>query len=108
VIAFNYPIVTKKENVIVIHYIVHGKNDTVGVMTVDVKKGQTLSGWNMATDETLRATAAQNIPLGHKVAVVDVPKGETIVKYDESIGTASRPIKKGQHVHTQNLKTARW
>jgi (2R)-sulfolactate sulfo-lyase subunit alpha len=91
-----------------IHYIVHGKDDTVGVVTVDVKKGQALQGWNMATDKTLRAKAAQSIPLGHKIALVDVPKGEEIIKYDQSIGTASRSIKKGQHVHTQNLKTARW
>jgi len=92
----------------VIHYIVHGEGDTVGVMTVDVKKGQTLRGWNMATDKTLRAKAAQNIPLGHKIALVDASKGEEVVKYDQSIGTASRQISKGQHVHTQNLKTARW
>jgi (2R)-sulfolactate sulfo-lyase subunit alpha len=91
-----------------IHYIVHGKDDTVGVMTADVKKGQTLRGWNMATDKTLRAKAAQDIPLGHKIALVDVPAGEGIIKYNESIGRASRPIKKGQHVHTNNLKTARW
>jgi (2R)-sulfolactate sulfo-lyase subunit alpha len=92
----------------VIHYIAHGKNDTVGVTTVDVKKGQTLRGWNMATDKTLRAKAAQDIPLGHKIALAEVDKGEVVVKYDESIGTASRSIKKGQHVHTHNLKTARW
>ncbi len=91
-----------------IHYIVHGKTDSVGVMTVDVKKGQTVTGWNMATDKTLRSKAIQSIPLGHKIAVVDTPKGETIIKYDEAIGTASKAIKKGQHVHTQNLKTARW
>jgi len=77
-------------------------------MTVDVKKGQTLRGWNMATDKTLRAKAAQNIPLGHKIALIDATKGEEVVKYDQSIGTASRQISKGQHVHTQNLKTARW
>lgn len=91
-----------------IHYIVHGRGDTVGVMTVDVKKGQTLRGWNMATDKTLRAKAAQNIPLGHKIALLEVPKDQEIVKYDVSIGRASRKITKGQHVHTQNLKTARW
>ena len=91
-----------------IHYIVHGNDDLVGVMTVDVRKGQTLSGWNMVTDKKLRAKAAQDIPLGHKIALVDVPKGEEIIKYDVSIGRASRNIKKGQHVHTQNLKTARW
>jgi (2R)-sulfolactate sulfo-lyase subunit alpha len=91
-----------------IHYIVHGEGDTVGVMTVDVKKGQTLRGWNMATDKTLRAKAAQNIPLGHKIALIDASKGDKVVKYDESIGIVSRAIKKGQHVHTHNLKTARW
>ena len=91
-----------------IHYIVHGKNDTVGVLTVDIKKGQSLRGWNMATNKTLRARAAQNIPLGHKIALIDTGKGERIIKYDEAIGTASRSIKKGQHVHTHNLKTARW
>ena len=78
-----------------IHYIVHGKEDTVGVMTVDVKKGRTLRGWNMTTDKTLRSKAAQSIPLGHKIALVDATKGEEVVKYDEAIGTASRPIKKG-------------
>ena len=91
-----------------IHYIVHGEGDTVGVMTVDVKKGQALRGWNMATDKTLRTKAAQNIPLGHKIALNEASKGDEVIKYDESIGTASRTIKKGQHVHTHNLKTARW
>ncbi len=91
-----------------IHYIVHGKEDTVGVMTVDVKKGQSLRGWNMITNGTLRAKAAQGIPLGHKIALTDVAKGGQILKYDEAIGSASRSIKKGQHVHTHNLKTARW
>jgi len=91
-----------------IHYIVHGGSDTVGVMAVDVTKGQALRGWNMTTDKTLRAKAAQDIPLGHKIALVDVATGDEVVKYDAAIGTASRPIKKGQHVHTHNLKTARW
>ncbi len=40
-----------------IHYIAHGKGDAVGVMTVDVKKGQTLRGWNMATDKMTRPPA---------------------------------------------------
>ena len=91
-----------------IHYIVHGKSDSVGVMTVDVKEGQTLRGWNIATDKTLRAKAVQAIPLGHKIALVDASKGDEVVKYDEPIGIVSRAIKKGQHVHTHNLKTARW
>jgi len=91
-----------------VHYIVHGKKDTVGVMATDVKKGQNLRGWNMIQDSTLRMKAQQNIPLGHKIALVDIAKGDEVIKYDESIGNASKDIAKGQHVHTQNLKTARW
>ncbi|NOZ23200.1 MAG: UxaA family hydrolase [Planctomycetes bacterium] len=92
----------------VVHYIVHGEKDTVGVAVVDLKKGQSLTGWNMAKNSTLRLKAAQNIPLGHKIAVDNIAKGEKVIKYDEEIGNASKAIKKGQHVHTQNLKTARW
>lgn len=91
-----------------IHYLVHGAADTVGVMAVDVKKGQPLTGWAMTTDKTLRAKAAQKIPLGHKIALIDIAKGDGVVKYDEAIGVATKPIKKGQHVHTHNLKTSRW
>jgi (2R)-sulfolactate sulfo-lyase subunit alpha len=91
-----------------VHYIVHGKEDTVGVMAVDVQEGQTLSGWNMAKDSTLRMKAQQDIPLGHKIALGDIAKGGQVLKYDEAIGDASEDIKKGQHVHTHNLKTARW
>jgi len=91
-----------------VHYIVHGGKDTVGVAAVDLKKGQRLTGWNMLDNSTLRLKAEQNVPLGHKIALTNIAKGEQVVKYDEVIGNAAKAIKKGQHVHTQNLKTARW
>ena len=91
-----------------VHYIVHGQNDTVGVMAADVKKGQSLTGWNMAKDSTLHMKASQAIPLGHKIALADIAKGDQVIKYDATIGNASKAIKPGQHVHTHNLKTARW
>ena len=91
-----------------VHYIVHGKGDTVGVAVLDLRKGQRLTGWNMDRDSTLRLQAGQDVPLGHKIALVDIAKGDQVFKYDEAIGLASKAIKKGQHVHTQNLKTARW
>ena len=77
-------------------------------MTVDVRKGENLTGWNMELDRTLKIRAGQAIPLGHKIALRNIAKGEEIVKYDCPIGRASRDIKAGEHVHTHNLKTARW
>ncbi len=43
---------------------------------------------------------------GHKYALCDIEKGETIVKYGFPIGTASENIKQGDHIHSHNLKTA--
>lgn len=44
-------------------------------------------------------------PPGHKVALVDIPRGGRVVKYGHPVGTASTDIKKGSHVHTHNMVT---
>jgi altronate dehydratase small subunit len=46
----------------------------------------------------------QDIPFGHKIAIEDIKKGDKIVKYGESIGSAAQDIKKGDWVHTHNVK----
>ena len=51
-------------------------------------------------------TAADAVPFGHKVALADLAAGESIVKYDEVIGTASEPIARGRHVHAHNVRSA--
>lgn len=47
-----------------------------------------------------------NIPLGHKVALEDIAEGEKIVKYGFPIGKAVKNIKKGDWVHSHNMKTS--
>lgn len=42
---------------------------------------------------------------GHKVALIDIKKGENVVKYGYPIGHALEDIKAGEHVHTHNIKT---
>ena len=42
---------------------------------------------------------------GHKTAIRDVKAGENIIKYGYPIGHAICDIKKGEHVHTHNIKT---
>ena len=46
----------------------------------------------------------QNVPFGHKIAIVDIKLGEKIVKYNEPIGTATQDIKKGDWVHIHNVR----
>ncbi|MEA4891263.1 MAG: UxaA family hydrolase [Peptococcaceae bacterium] len=55
--------------------------------------------------ETVRVLGP--IPYGHKIALRDICPGEDIIKYGEEIGTATRPITKGEHVHVHNLDSKR-
>ena len=46
-----------------------------------------------------------NLEDGHKYALCDISCGENIIKYGNPIGHATCDIKKGEHVHTHNVKT---
>ena len=91
------------------HFIVHDKADNVGVIVVeDVKAGQALTGWVMEGDGTITLKAVDAVPLGHKIALQDIKKGETILKYGHDIAKVIAPIGTGRHVHVHNIKTKRW
>ncbi len=91
------------------HFIVHDKADTVGVMvTENVQAGQELTGWIMETDETVKVKSEDAIPLGHKIAMRNISKGETVLKYGNDVGRAVAEIGKGHHVHVHNMRTKRW
>jgi len=88
--------------------LLHEIEDDVGVAVADLKKGAragavTLEG-KLAGNVKLR----DNVPLGHKVALRDLPKDKAVIKYGRQIGKAVQAIAKGGHVHTHNLKTMRW
>lgn len=46
-----------------------------------------------------------NLKDGHKYALCDIKAGENIIKYGNPIGHATTDIKKGEHVHSHNVKT---
>lgn len=47
---------------------------------------------------------ATAVPMGHKVAVSAVGKGEPVVKFGAVIGRATCAIAPGDHVHLHNLE----
>ncbi|MCR5208278.1 MAG: altronate dehydratase family protein [Eubacterium sp.] len=47
-----------------------------------------------------------NLENGHKYARRDIKKGEAVIKYGFPVGEALCDIKKGEHVHSHNLRTA--
>lgn len=48
-----------------------------------------------------------DIAFGHKIAIVDIPKGTHVHKYGEVIGQAVEDIAAGQHVHVHNMEGLR-
>ena len=70
-------------------------NDNVMVAVSAMKAGESFEG----------ITALSDIPFGHKIALRDISAGEAVIKYGYPIGYALTDIKKGEHVHTHNLKT---
>lgn len=71
------------------------KNDNVAVALTALNKGYIEKGISLIDD----------IPFAHKVALHDMKKGDFIIKYNNVIGTLTRDVKAGEHIHEHNLKT---
>ena len=74
--------------------------DNVAVALESLPQGSVVEVENSAF------TIGANIPAGHKVALKDIAEGESVIKYGYPIGKAKSAIKKGDWVHTFNVKTA--
>lgn len=71
------------------------ENDDVLLALHPLKKGTIVDGITLLDD----------IPQAHKIARHDMKKGHTLIKYGESIGHLTRDVKKGQWIHSHNLRT---
>ncbi len=81
----------------------------MGVTVVDVHGGDRNEGIYLDTDGPAPPVVAQDdIPLGHKLALVDLEDGAEVIEYQQRIGLARRRIRQGEHVHVHNLRSARW
>ena len=89
--------------------LVHEKKDTVGVVVVEgLKKGTDMLCVVTADNSSFKLKSKMDVPIGHKVALTDIKKGDTIWKYGQDIGKAIADIGKGEHLHVHNAKTKRW
>lgn len=70
-------------------------NDDVVVARHPVAAGTFLSQENITTQS--------DIPEGHKISLRNIASGETVKRYGQIIGFASKEIKAGDHIHTHNL-----
>jgi len=89
--------------------LVHDRRDNVGVVVVEgVKAGDELLCVVTEDNSDFKMQTKHDVPIGHKIALADLAEGDTVIKYGEDIGRIVAAVAKGEHVHTQNLKTKRW
>ncbi len=50
-------------------------------------------------------TISDALQIGHKVAACAITAGAKVLKYGAAIGSATRDIAPGEHVHTHNLRS---
>lgn len=80
-------------------------DDDVAVLIEAASPGAAVAVRNGETSFSLPVT--QSLPLGHKIALRDLPAGHHVRKYGEVIGVLTQPVIAGEHVHVHNLKSLR-
>ena len=88
--------------------LIHEFIDDVGVAVRDLQAGEEVGVVTLEGQEHGSLTLTTDVPLGHKVAMRDMPDGHKLLKYGRSVGQTTQAIPCGAHVHTHNLKTMRW
>jgi len=75
------------------------QDDNVLIVKRLIEQGETI---RLDGEELVYAYA---IGLGHKIAAELIPKGDKVIKFGISIGSATEDIPKGAHIHLHNLKS---
>ncbi|KYH38677.1 MAG: dehydratase [Candidatus Bathyarchaeota archaeon B23] len=81
--------------------------DNVATLLSEVSQGEVVEIVSEEGYVVDRVEALDAVPFGHKIALVDVERGERIIKYGEAIGVASRGIRRGEWAHTHNVDSLR-
>jgi len=89
-------------------FLVHNRNDDVGVAIVDIEPDDRVVGVVIDDASTLEVPVREAVPLGHKLAIRDRGPSETVTEYGITIGITPTGVRRGDYVHTHNLKSARW
>jgi (2R)-sulfolactate sulfo-lyase subunit alpha len=88
--------------------LVHEASDDVGVAVMDLKAGEEIGVATLEGRDVKQIKLVSDVPLGHKVAMMDLALDKHIIEYGREIGYASAAIRMGEHVHVHNIKSLRW
>jgi len=77
------------------------ETDNVGIAIEELRPGDLIDVGRG------RLAVRSVIPVGHKIALVDLAPGDWVFKLGHRIGEATAPIGAGEHVHSHNLGVRR-
>jgi (2R)-sulfolactate sulfo-lyase subunit alpha len=80
-------------------FVLLNKEDNVYVCCKQILEGES------TIIEEVDIAMTVDITVGHKIARKAILKGEKIIKYGVSIGSAIKDISFGEHVHIHNIKS---
>jgi altronate dehydratase small subunit len=81
--------------------------DNVATAINAIAVGEEVEVFSTRQEVVQRVTVKNALPLGHKLALIDIKKGDEIKKYGAVIGKASRDIAGGEYVHIHNVESNR-
>jgi altronate dehydratase small subunit len=85
--------------------IVIDPRDNVATALADLEAGEIVEV--EVAGERQRVELCAPIRFGHKFALAPLGAGAAAIKYGAPIGTTTRPIAAGEHVHVHNLESRR-
>lgn len=88
-------------------FLAHNEGDMVAVAVQDVSPGMRTVVF-MDSDREVHIEVTEEVPLGHKVALVDLAEGADVIEYGVRVALVRQPISMGQLVHVHNVRSARW
>lgn len=88
-------------------FLVHREDDSVAIATRDLHPGN-VEGGCLRGEDTLKVRLLEDVPLGHKFALVAIGAGDDVLEYGTRVAVAITAISAGQHVHVHNVRSARW
>lgn len=80
-------------------FVLLSEQDNVLVCCQNVQAGESIS------IEGIGIVLSCDIDVGHKIARVNIAKGDKIIKYMAPIGSATKDISIGDHVHMHNMQS---
>ena len=87
--------------------LVHDEGDDVAVAVRDLEPGEVSVAW-LDSGRRDRLSVNESVPLGHKVALSEMPEGHKVIEYGVLVALTRSEVAAGAHVHVHNIRSARW